>query len=410
VIPQTTWSQSLPILGQFRLLTLHSALFGLSSAMAGGFVGGYLLKLGLSLPMALVAYASLLLVRFAMRFLALEVVRKVGLTGAMKLGAAIASFQFLPLLLAEDVRWLGAWILIVSVAEALYWPVYHASSAATVAQGSGLGRQVGERLTIGALIAVIGPLLGGLLLSTFGESVDFGIAAAVCLLSVWPIRQMAPVAAGPIPTARETLRNIDLRGMATFAADGWIASGLTLAWPMVLFSSVSGSYGAFALANAGAGLVGAAVSFFCGRAIDHGCRDRYLLGVCVILAAGFALRIASAWSPLAAAIANMTGAVAAGFYGPVVMSTVYERAMRSGTAFKFHFSLEGGWDFGAVTGCLAAAAMAWWTATPAFAVLPASLGIAAIYLCVRAPAGNAPLADRAAVPGNGNAMPAGAMA
>jgi MFS family permease len=400
----------LPILGQFRLLTLHSALFGLSSAMAGGFVGGYLLKLGLSLPMALVAYALLLLVRFAMRFLALEVVRKLGLTGAMKLGAVIASFQFLPLLLAEDVRWLGAWILIVSVAEALYWPVYHASSAATVAEGSGLGRQVGERLTIGALIAVIGPLLGGLLLSTLGESVDFAIAAAVCLLSVWPISRMAPVAAGPIPTARETLRNIDLRGMATFAADGWIASGLTLAWPMVLFSSVSGSYGAFALANAGAGLAGAAVSFFCGRAIDHGRRDRYLLGVCVILAAGFALRIASAWSPLAAAIANMTGAVAAGFYGPVVMSTVYERARRSGTAFKFHFSLEGGWDFGAVTGCMAAAAMAWWTATPAFAVLPASLGIAAIYLCVRAPARDASLMDLATVPGGGNAMPAGAMA
>jgi MFS family permease len=369
---------------QFRLLTLHSALFGLSSTMAGGFVGAYLLKLGLGIPLALTAYAALLLLRFGMRFLALEVVRKLGLSGAMKLGAGIASLQFLPLLLAEDPRWLAAWILTVSLAEALYWPVYHASTAATVAASGSLGRQIGERMTIGAVVAVMGPLAGGLLLSHFGEAVDFGIAAVVCLLSLWPLGRMRPIMAGAVPKARETMRDLDLRGLATFAADGWIASGLALAWPMVLFSSVNGSYGAFGAANAAAGLAGAVVSFFCGRAIDHGRRDRYLVAVCLMLAAGFAMRLASAWSPMAAALANMTGAIAAGFYGPVVMSAIYERAKRSGAAYRFHFSLEGGWDFGAVTGCLAAAFMVWLTGTPAFAVLPASLGVAAIYFCVRA--------------------------
>ncbi|MFC7555171.1 hypothetical protein ACFQU7_27435 [Pseudoroseomonas wenyumeiae] len=171
--------------------------------------------------------------------------------------------------------------------------------------------------------------------------------------------------------------------MATFMVDGWIASGLALAWPMVLFSSVGGSYGAFGLANAAAGLVGAAVSFVCGRAIDGGRRQQYLVAVCVMLAFGFALRIASAWSPVAAAIANLTGAIAAGFYGPVVMSTLYERAKQSGAAYRFHFALEGGWDFGAVTGCLAAAILAWATMEPALALLPASMGVIAIYLCVR---------------------------
>ncbi|MCG7360148.1 hypothetical protein MHZ93_02610 [Roseomonas sp. ACRSG] len=129
--------------------------------MAGGFIGAYLLKLGLGIPLALTAYAALLLLRFGMRFLALEVVRRVRLGNAMKLGAGIASLQFLPLLLAEDARWLAVWILIVSLAEALYWPVYHASTAATVAKGEGIGRQLGERMMVGALVAVVGPLLGG---------------------------------------------------------------------------------------------------------------------------------------------------------------------------------------------------------------------------------------------------------
>jgi MFS family permease len=374
-----------PALSQFRLLTLHSALFGLSSTMAGGFVGAYLLKLGLGMPLALSAYAALLMLRFGMRFLALAVVRRLGLARAMQFGAGISALQFLPLLLAEDPRWLAAWIMVVSLAESLYWPVYHASTAA-VADGSGLGRQLGERMTIGALVSVTGPLVGALLLGTFGESVDFGIAGAICLLSVLPLGRMAPPAAGPVPKAAEAMRGLDRRGLATFVADGWIASGLALAWPMVLFSSVGASYEAFGLANAAAGLVGAAVSFFCGRGIDRGRRDRYLVAVCIALAFGFALRIASAWSPVAAAVANMTGAVAAGFYGPVVMSAVYERAKKSGAAYKFHFSLEGGWDFGAVIGCLAAAGMVWATAVPALAVLPAAFGVVAIYLCVRAPA------------------------
>lgn len=373
----------MPALTQFRLLTLHAALFGLSSAMAGGFIGAYLLKLGLGMPLALTAYAVLLLLRFGMRFLALEVVRRVGLASAMKLGAGIASLQFLPLLLAEDARWLAVWIMIVSLAEALYWPVYHASTAATVAEGEGIGRQVGERMMVGALVAVVGPLLGGLLLSSLGEAVDFAIAGCICLLSVWPLGRMAPVLAGVVPRARETMRGLDLRGMATFTADGWIASGLALAWPMVLFSSVGGSYGAFGLANAAAGLAGAAVSFACGRAIDGGRRQQHLVAVCIMLALGFALRIGSAWSPAAATVANLTGAIAAGFYGPVVMSTIYERAKQSGAAYKFHFALEGGWDFGAVSGCLAAALVAWTTMEPALALLPASLGIVGIYFCVR---------------------------
>ncbi|WP_158600900.1 MFS transporter [Teichococcus wenyumeiae] len=343
-----------------------------------------------------------------MRFLALAVVRRIGLAKAMKLGAGVASLQFLPLLLAEDPRWLAAWILTVSIAESLYWPVYHASTAATVAEGEGLGQQVGERMTVGALVAVVGPLLGGLLLSSFGEAFDFAIAACICLLSVWPLGRMAPIMAGEVPRARETMRGFDQRAMATFMVDGWIASGLALAWPMVLFSSVGGSYGAFGLANAAAGLVGAAVSFVCGRAIDGGRRQHYLVAVCVMLAFGFALRIASAWSPVAAAIANLTGAIAAGFYGPVVMSTIYERAKQSGAAYRFHFALEGGWDFGAVTGCLAAAILAWATMEPALALLPASMGVIAIYLCVRVRNQNKERApEAAAVPAD---MPQGPLA
>ncbi|WP_043360655.1 hypothetical protein [Belnapia sp. F-4-1] len=378
-------------LDPFRLLTLHSALFGLAAAMAGGFVGAYLIKLGLGLPVALATYAGLLTVRCGIRLLAVEVVRRVGIAGGMKVGAALGALGFLPLLLADrSTGWLLAWVVAVSMAEALYWPAYHTATAATAAGEGSLGRQLGERMTVGALVAVAGPLVGGLLLASFGEAADFGIAAFCSLLSILPLARIGRIEGGPMPSLREALRGTDRVGVATFAADGWISSGLTFVWPMLLFSSMGANYEAFGAANAIAGLAGAAVSLFCGHAIDRGQRDRCLLLVCTALAGSFALRATSAWWPLGAVMANATGAAIMGFYGPVVMSAVYARAKRSGAIYRFQINLEAGWDCGAVAGLLVAALVAWAAPAASLAVLPAALGIIPLYWAVRGPRRVAP--------------------
>nr|WP_282189087.1 MFS transporter [Azospirillum sp. SYSU D00513] len=366
----------------------------MSAALAGGFVGAYLLKLGFSLPMALLAYAALLTLRFGLRFVALAAVRRLGYRGAMATGAALAATQFLPLLWAEDPVWLGIWLLVVSLAESLYWPVYHAAVAVT--GGQSRGRELGIRTAVGALVGVLGPLAGGFLLERFGPEVDFAIAAALSLAAVLPLLALPGIPAGPVPTLRDSVRAVDRAGIAAFAADGWMASGLALAWPMVLFITLDFRYESFGIANAAAGLVGAAAGLVCGRAIDRGQRDRYLLLVCAALALGFALRACATWSPLAATVANATGAAVHGLYVPVLMSVVYDRAKESGSAFRFHFSAEAGWDVGAILGCLAAAAVAWATVTPSLALLPAALGVVAVHACVRGqavPAARLPLGE-----------------
>jgi hypothetical protein len=183
---------------------------------------------------------------------------------------------------------------------------------------------------------------------------------------------------------RESLSG-DRTGMATFAADGWIASGLGFAWPMVLFASVGGSYEAFGAANAAAGLVGAVASILCGRAVDRGARGAPAAVVCAAFGVGFVLRAASGWVPEAAVLANASGAAIAGFYGPVVMSLIYERAKHSGAAYRFHIAAEAGWDAGAVSGLLVAATVAWLSPIPSLSVMPAALGVVALYLAARSP-------------------------
>jgi hypothetical protein len=370
-----------PRLKSFALLTFHYGFYQLAVALAGGFVGAYMLKLGFSLPAALILFALLLVIRSGLRFVALGVVRRLGFRGAMMAGAALAALQFLPLMLADDPGWLLAWLLVVALAESLYWPVYH--SAAAVIGGASRGRELGIRTAVGALVGVLGPLAGGILLSRFGVVVDFGVAALLMLLSILPLLWLWEIPAGPIPDLRQSIRMADRTAIATFAADGWISSGLAIAWPMVLFLALGSQYEAFGAANAVAGLVGAATGIACGRAVDQGDRDRYLVFVCAALALGFMLRVGAGWSPLAATIANLTGAAVTGLYVPVLMSVIYDRAKRSGEAYKFHFSAEAGWDAGAVSGCLAAALLSWATGLPSLAVLPAATGILVIYWCVR---------------------------
>lgn len=372
----------MPGLSQFRLLTLHYALYQLSAALAGGFVGAYLLRLGFSLPCALLAYAGLLGARFGLRFLALGVTRRLGYRATVATGAALASLQFLPLMRVENPAWLAAWLLIVAVAEALYWPVFHAATAVIGASGA-RGRDLGLRIALGSLIGVAGPLAGGCLLERVGPYAAFNLGATLAFLSVFPLLRLREIPAGPVPSLRETVRFTDRVGILAFAADGWMSSGLGIAWPMALFLLLGSRYDAFGAANAIAGLLGAVVGIVCGRGIDRGQRDRWLVVVSLALALGFALRAGANWSPMAAAVANATGAMVMGLYVPVLMSAIYERAETSGAAYRFHLAAEAGWDVGAVSGCVVAAVVTWLVPAPSVAVLPGALGIGVIYACIR---------------------------
>ena len=353
--------------------------------MAGGFVGAYLLQLGFGLPLALVTHATILALRCGLRLVAIEVVRRIGAFGALILGAILGAFGFLPLLLAAEPAWLAIWIVTVALTETIYWPMYHAASAAAVAEAGASGRQLAERSMLGALVSVVGPLFGGALLTGLGEAAGFAIAALVCLLSILPLIRLTPPAVGPVPRLRETVCGADRRAVAIFAAEGWIAAGVGYAWPIVMFASMGASYEAFGSSNAVAGLAGALASFLCGRAIDGGRREAYVPLVCAALGAGILLRAASTWSPFAALLANASGAAVAGCYGPVVYSMIYERAKRTGAAYRFHLAAEAGWDGGAVAGLLAAALVAASVPTMSLAVLPALLGVVAMQACLRPP-------------------------
>ncbi len=370
---------------QFRFITAHCIVWSLAMSLASGFVGAYLLRLGFTVATTVLLYALLLSFRLAMRAAVLPVVRRLGMRPALLLGTVISSFQFVALTGAQRPAWLAAWILVVSVGECIYWPICHAANAVCGGRGR-RGRQLAFRQMASTVIAVVGPVAGGTLFTHLGAGAEFGIATVVCLLSTAPLLLIGRLDLGGVPTVRRSLRVADPVGLAAFCADGWMCAGLGIAWPMILFSTLGSSYDVLGWATSAAAVAGALAGMGCGLLIDRGHRPLLARVITAALLLGIAMRAGSAWVPGAAVAANIVGAAVGGLYYPVLMSVVYDRAKRSGSAYQFHLSTEAGWDAGAVFGCLATAAVACSGLPPTLAVLPASLGVLVIQRCVRAEA------------------------
>jgi DHA1 family inner membrane transport protein len=368
---------------QFRLLTGHCVLWSLAMSLASGFIGAYLLRLGFSIATTIMLYAVLLAIRLVMRTFMTPVIRRLGMRKSMLLGTVIASFQFLPLIRAEEPLWLGVWILIVSAGECIYWPICHAAIA--VCGGDGRrGRQIAFRQLATTAICVVGPVVGGIVLTTMGAAAEFGVTTVLCVLSAAPLFWMTEIDLGSVPTVRQSWKIADSVGLFAFAGDGWMCAGIGFAWPMILFSTLGSSYDVLGWAGGAAGVAGALAGLISGIAIDRGHRRHLSFGVTVALLVGVGLRVASGWAPWAALAANTVGAAVGGVYYPVLMSVVYDRAKRSGSAYQFHLSAEAGWDAGAILGCLATAAVACSGVPVTLAILPSALGVIVIHRCVRA--------------------------
>ncbi len=354
-----------------NLLNLHYAVQAIAMYGGGAFICVYLLKAGVSAPWVLAAQAIVLAGRFAVRPLILPLGLRFGIKPLLVTGSLINAAQYLLIARVHGVGFdLMALCAVGAVGDAFYWTAYHAYFA-SLGDAENRGRQVGLREAVAAAVSVVAPLAAGWALTRYGPHVAFGVTSAALTLSAAPILFAPNVAvARTAPGLMADARG----GVAMFAADGWIAAGVTLVWPIALFQSLGQSFTAFGGAMALAALAGAASSLMLGRAIDRGSGGRaaWLAGGAMALALG--IRAASYGHPLLAVIGNAAGALIPAFYTPTLMTAVYNQSKGSPCALRFHMAAEGGWDFGAASGCLLAAGLLWLGAPIGWGILAALLG------------------------------------
>jgi DHA1 family inner membrane transport protein len=363
-----------------NLLNLH---FGIHSvALYGGaaFFSIYLLKSGVAIPGILVSLALILLGRFAIRPVVIGFAARSGLRAMVVAGTLLSALQYPFLAEVHGVGvTLAALIAVSAVGDTVYWTTYHAYFAA-LGDDEFRGHQIGVREAISAVVSIASPLLAGWLLVAFGPRVAFGLTSVVAALAALPILWAPEVAVRRrVPGGFRAA----LPGTLLFIADGWIAAGYWLVWPIALFVSLGESFLAYGGALAFAALVGAIGGLTLGRHIDAGHGRRAVWYASGTLAMIVALRAVATGDPMLAVLANALGALAGCLYVPTLMTAVYTLAKRSPCTLRFHVATEGGWDIGGAAGLLAAALMTALGLPLWVGILLSLPGVAAIAIMLR---------------------------
>lgn len=351
---------------------VHAGLQSFVEASGGIFVAGFLVTRGFSYPAALASFALIVLSRFALRPMVLPLTLRAGVRNALLIGVVIRALSFALLPFVTSIGPLLALFLAVSgLGSVLYWTSWHAFMPAMTETERG-GRQVSIQQATSAVVGVIAPATGGLLLAHAGPLAAFLAIAALQLATALPLLG----APNPTVDADAALdRAVAVHARRLYFNEGFHAGCGVVIWNLALFASLGEHFDAFGGAIAFAGVAAAAGSLAMGRLIDGG-RPRHSLVIAYGAAAlALSLKGAAFAHPLLAIAATALGALVVPMTSTAMLAPLYAMARQSPCVLRFSMATEGGWDLGCSAACLIAAAM---LAGGASFRLPILLGLGAI--------------------------------
>jgi hypothetical protein len=336
-------------------LAVHSTLEQLSWGISSAFSAVFLLRAGLSPAAIFLCLGAIIALRFAFRPAVLLTVRAIGLRATLIIGTFLYGVQS-PLL--APVHGLDAalviYCVVTALAQAFYWTCYHAMFAAIGDAGS-RGRQVGWRQMLVGIAGIVGPGMGGVLLTVAGPWAAFGAAGAIELAAIVPLIDVIdpPIALVAPPGAFAFYK----RGILLLGSDGWIFNISAWAWSLIMFQALSARYDVFGGALTAAALAGALNGMVLGRFIDMGHARRAAWVNAATLAGTLVAKAVCGSDPIAVVAVAIGTTMLGGLYVPTLMTAIYNEAKASPCPLRFHFAAEIGWDIGGALACLVSAAL-----------------------------------------------------
>jgi hypothetical protein len=358
-------------------VNLHSAIMALAHGAGAIFFMVFMVRAGVPIPVALLAQAAVVAIRFALRPLVLPLAKRWGVKPPLIAGTLGLALQY-PLL--AEVNGVGAMLYLlvaaVSVSEVLYYVSYNAYFSA-LGDAEHRGHQISAREAMMTVAGIVAPLAGTWALVSFGPRWMFAGVALVQAAAVLPLIGAPNVAVvRDAPGAFRAARP----GMILVAADGWFDACFIFVWQIALFVSLGESFAAYGGAMVLAGLVGAICGLVLGRHIDKGF-GRRAVAIAYGLGAGLVLlRAGSLDAPWLAVAANAAGGLFWPLLSPTLGTAIYNLAKASPCPFRFIVAMEGAWDVGCFGACVVAAAMIASGASLAFPILLALPAVAAMAL------------------------------
>jgi DHA1 family inner membrane transport protein len=340
---------------QVHLLIWHSTLHRLAWNGSGLFSAIFMLQQGISAKYVFLTFSGILFLRYLLRPLTLSIVPAIGLRNALIVGTLLQAAQY-PLLASISGK--GSTLYLFGLVSALggmiYYTCYHAMFA-IAGDVAVRGRQVAIRQVLVTGAAIVGPAFGGLALSLFGPWIAFGAATAIEVAAIVPLTGVeVPKVSWPSRPPRDPGMKA---GALLFATDGWINHSSGISWNIIVFLALGTRFDTFGAATAAAALAGALGGTILGHVIDSGyARGATRLNASVLIGILLLKAFCGNDAVIVTAVAIGTYMIG-GIYTPSLMTALYNESKLSPDPLRFQISAEGGWDLGAGTVDLIAAAL-----------------------------------------------------
>ncbi len=336
-------------------LAVHSTLHQLAWTISSAFSAVFLLRQGLPPSAIFLCLGAIIVLRFTVRPAVLFSVRAIGLRCTLIVGTLLYSTQSPLLALVHGLGVsLSVYCVAAALAQAFYWTCYHAMFA-TIGEAASRGSQVGWRELLIGIAGIVGPAMGGVMLTVAGPWAAFGVASVIELAAIIPLLD---VIEPPIKlTAPKGAFSFYKRGVLLLGSDGWVYNSSACAWSLILFQGLDARYDVFGGTLAAAALAGAISGLVLGRFIDMGHARRATWVNAAILAGTLIAKAVCGSDPIAVVAVAVGTTALGGLYVPSLMTAIYNEAKASPCPLRFHFAAEIGWDVGGSFACLVAAAL-----------------------------------------------------
>jgi MFS family permease len=133
----------------------------------------------------------------------------------------------------------------MAIYTSLYWVPYHVDLAQHIEEKH-RGLVLGWYEDMLEIVALITPLLGGILIAFFGFTDTFILVAMVCLLALIPLKYVGEVyerfSWGYFETFQRLFSARNRRLLIGYASDGAQTSVATIIWPVFIFELLHGEY------------------------------------------------------------------------------------------------------------------------------------------------------------------------
>ena len=225
-------------------------------------------------------------VSFALSFFLMApgamIMSRIGLRVSMIFAVVGLSLWYIPFIfwdLSIALYILGFVLITHNIWRMFYWTPFHTEFAEMTEKGK-RGRTLGALTSVAAIISVVIPFIAGFIIDQFSYSSLFLAAAAIIVVSIFPLFLTPKVeekfSFGYLETFKHFFAKKNRRMVTAYAADGAEATVGALIWPVFIFEVLQGNYLEVGALTSVIVLVGVIIRLVMGKWADKYSRHKML--------------------------------------------------------------------------------------------------------------------------------------